>query len=181
MFGAAYALALTLLLVRVRTSDAPAPVPVRPLPGEPLWITRLHHALFALILVWSPVEWLLAGPAPRWRVTGLVVLLGGVALYRVAGRALGEALSPFIEPRDDAPLVTHGLYRHVRHPIYLAEAMIAVGAPLTLGCRWTLAASLFAIAVLVVRIVREEEALARTFPDYPRYAAKTKRLVPFVY
>ena len=99
----------------------------------------------------------------------------------MAGRALGDALSPFIEPRDDAPLVTHGLYRHVRHPIYLAEAMIAAGAPLTLGCRWLLGVAVAAVVVLAVRILREEEALARTFPDYPPYAAKTKRLVPFVY
>jgi protein-S-isoprenylcysteine O-methyltransferase Ste14 len=59
--------------------------------------------------------------------------------------------------------------------------MIAVGAPLTLGCRHTFALSAVTLVVLAVRMQREEEALARTFPDYPRYAAETKRLLPFVF
>ncbi len=181
MWGAGYAIVLALLVLRVRGAEASPPAVIRPLPGEPLWITRLHHGLFALILLGSPLEQVLAHPASGGRGAGLLIFVAGVALYRIAGRALGDALSPFIEPRDDAPLVTHGLYRHVRHPIYLAEAMIAIGAPLTLGCRWTLVPSAAALAVLTLRIAREEEALGRTFPDYHRYAAKTKRLVPFVY
>jgi protein-S-isoprenylcysteine O-methyltransferase Ste14 len=181
MWGVAYAVLLGALVVRVRTEDAPPPAPVHPLPGEPLWITRLHHGLFALLMVWAPIERLVLGGAAGGRGVGLLLFAGGVVLYRLAGRTLGPALSPFIEPRDDAPLVTHGLYRHLRHPIYLSQAMIAVGAPLTLGCRWVLPLTVGAIVILAVRIVREEQALARTFPDYARYAATTKRVLPFVY
>jgi protein-S-isoprenylcysteine O-methyltransferase Ste14 len=181
IWGAAYALLVLALVVRVRTPDAPPPEPVRPLAGEPLWLTQVHHALFAAILAGAPLERLVATGAPRWRLTGLVLFAAGVLLYRVGGRALGDALSPFIEPRTGAPLVTDGPYRHLRHPIYVGEAMIALGAPLALGCRIVLGLSLVALAVLVLRIVREEDALARTYPDYARYAATTKRLLPFVY
>jgi protein-S-isoprenylcysteine O-methyltransferase Ste14 len=52
---------------------------------------------------------------------------------------------------------------------------------LTLGARWALAVTAAALAVLALRIGREEQALARTFPDYVRYAATTKRIVPFVH
>src|SRR5207249_3301569 len=51
MWGVAYVVLLATLLVRVRTEDVPPPAPVHPLPGEPLWITRLHHALFTLLVV----------------------------------------------------------------------------------------------------------------------------------
>jgi protein-S-isoprenylcysteine O-methyltransferase Ste14 len=181
IWGAAYAAALVALVVRVRSTDAPPPAPLAPLPGEPLWLTRLHHALFALVLAGGPLERLLLGGATSWRPTGVALLVGGVVLYRTGGRALGSALSPFIEPRHGAPLVTEGLYGHLRHPIYLGEALIAVGAPLAIGCRWTLAASAVALAVLAARVMLEEEALARTFPEYSRYAATTKRLLPFLY
>jgi protein-S-isoprenylcysteine O-methyltransferase Ste14 len=181
MWGAAYVVLVAALVVRVRAGDAPVPEPARPLAGEPLWITRLHHALFLVVLAAGPVERLVRSGADAWRVTGVALFAAGLLLYRAGGRTLGDALSPFIGPRAGAPLVTHGLYAVLRHPIYLGQALIAVGAPLTLGCRATLAASAAAVAVLVLRIVREEEALARTFPDYARYAAKTKRLVPFVY
>ena len=180
MWGLAYATLVAALVVRVRATAAPPPEPVHPLPGEPLWPTRLHHALFALLLAGAPLEDLVLGGAGRGRAAGLVAFAAGVVLYRVAGRTLGDALSPFVAPRPGAPLVTHGCYRLVRHPIYLGQALIALGAPLTLGARWVLAVTAAALAVLV-RIVREEEALARTFPDYVRYATTTKRIVPFVY
>jgi protein-S-isoprenylcysteine O-methyltransferase Ste14 len=181
MWGLAYAALLAALVVRVRTTAAPQPEPVHPRPGEPLWPTRLHHALFALLLASAPLEALVLGGGARWRAAGLAAFAAGVTLYRVAGRTLGDALSPFLAPRPGAPLVTHGLYRLVRHPIYFGEALIALGAPLTLGARWALGVTAAALAVLVLRITREEEALAGTFPEYVRYATTTKRLVPFVY
>jgi protein-S-isoprenylcysteine O-methyltransferase Ste14 len=181
MWGLSYALLVAALVVRVRTIDAPPPAPIAPPPAEPLWATRLHHALFALLLAGAPLEHLVRGGAARWRAAGLALFAAGVVLYRAAGRTLGDARSPFVGPRPGARLVTHGLYRLVRHPIYLAEALIALGAPLTLGARWALALTAAALALLALRIGREERALARTFPDYARYAATTKRIVPFVY
>jgi len=179
--GLGYALCLAALVVRVRTTDALPPDPARPLAGEPLWLTRVHHAVFAAILLGAPVERVVAGGDPAGRVAGLALFAVGVLLYRVGGSALGDALSPFIEPRAGVALVTHGPYRHLRHPIYLGQALIAIGAPLTLGCRAVLGLTVLVLVVLALRIVREEDALARTFPDYSRYAATTKRLVPFVY
>ena len=180
IWGLAYALLLAALVVRFRM-DEEAPAPLVPQPDEPLGLVRLHHAAFALVLLGAPVERMLSAPAPDWRLAGVALFAAGVLLYRVAGRALGDALSPFVEPRPGVPLVTEGVYGLLRHPIYVSQAMIAVGAPLTLGCRHTLAITAVTLVVLAVRIYREEEALARTFPDYPRYAAATKRLLPFVF
>jgi protein-S-isoprenylcysteine O-methyltransferase Ste14 len=181
MWGVVYGLLLAALVLRFRPGDAPRPEPVHPRPGEPLWLTRLHHALFTLILLGVPVEILLVGGAGAGRMAGAVLFGTGVILYRLAGQALGEALSPFIEPREAAGLVTAGPYGYLRHPMYLSEALIAVGAPLTLGSRHLIALVAPAVLVLGVRVIREEEALARTFPEYFRYAARTKRIVPFVY
>jgi protein-S-isoprenylcysteine O-methyltransferase Ste14 len=176
-----YAVLLAALVVRVRTTPGPVPEPLRPRAGEPLWLTRLHHRLFLVLLVGPPLERLFLPGASSRRALGAVLFAAGVLLYRLAGRALGEALSPFIEPRANASLVTGGLYRIVRHPMYLSEALVAVGAPLSLGSRHVVWLAVPALFVLVLRMVREDEALARTFPEYPRYAARTKRLIPFLY
>src|SRR5205809_938168 len=129
----------------------------------------------------APLARALAGGAQTGRAPGAVCLALGVLGYRLAGRALGEALSPFIEPRAGGPLVTQGPYRCLRHPMYLAQAAIAVGAPLTLGCRLILVLVPLAVLVLALRVKLEDDALARTFPEYWRYAARTKRIVPFVF
>jgi len=179
--GALYVVLVALLVVRVGSSEAPPPEPMRPLPDEPLWLTTAHHMLLAGVLVAAPLERALVGGAVPGRVAGVVLFAIGVLLYRVAGRALGDALSPFTEPRAGAPLVTRGPYGVLRHPMYLSQALIALGAPLSLGARWVLGLTLLDVAVLVLRMIREDDALARTFPEYARYAARTKRLLPYIY
>jgi protein-S-isoprenylcysteine O-methyltransferase Ste14 len=181
LWGVLYAALLGALFVRVRTADTPLPEPVTPAPGEPVWLVGLHHALVYAVLGGAPLEATVVGEHTAGRGAGAVLFALGVAGYRLAGRALGAALSPLIAPRPGAPLVTAGPYRWLRHPMYLAQALIAVGAPLTLGCRWTLALAAAAVVVLVVRASVEEAALARAFPEYRRYAARTKRLLPFLY
>ncbi len=181
IWAAAYLLLLAALVVRMGTTDAPPREPIWPQAYEPLWLTRLHHRLFAAILLGAPLEALIAGGTAECRITGVCLFAVGVLLYRLAGRTLGDALSPFTEPRDAAPLVTDGLYRWIRHPMYLSQAFIAVGAPLTLGSRVVLLLAVPALIVLALRILREEDALARTYPEYSRYAARTKRILPFVY
>ena len=77
-------------------------------------------------------------------------------------------------------LITRGPYRYWRHPIYasiiyfvLAGALshrtvqAAVGALVVTGALWT-------------RMLLEERLLRRTYPEYGDYAARAKRLVPFL-
>jgi protein-S-isoprenylcysteine O-methyltransferase Ste14 len=181
IWGLCYVIALLAFVVRVRRPDEPIPEPIHPVPGESLHLVRLHHVLLALILIGTPLEALVLGGDSRGRPVGMLLLGGGVLLYRLAGRTLGEALSPFTEPRAGAMLVTRGLYRYLRHPMYLSQGLIALGAPLMLGSRYVIALAPAALVVLAVRIGQEEDALARTFPEYSRYAATTKRVLPFVY
>jgi len=175
-----YLLLVAALVVRVRMEGGSRPVPILPGPGEPVWLVRVHHVLLLLILAGAPLERLVFPGAAAGRAAGAALFGSGVVLYRLAGRALGPALSPFVEPRHGVALVTRGLYRYLRHPMYLSQALIAVGAPLTLGCRLTLALAVPALLVLTLRTWREEQALARTFPEYARYAAETARILPFV-
>jgi protein-S-isoprenylcysteine O-methyltransferase Ste14 len=176
-----YVALLLLLFVRVQAPGTAPQPPVFAEPDEPLRLVRLHHILFYVILLGAPIEAMLRGGAGAGRLAGLLLFAGGVALYRRAGRALGDSLSPLVTPRLGAPLVTAGPYRHVRHPMYLGQACIALGAPLTLGSRCVVWMALPAVALLVARAALEDAALARTYPEHARWAARTKRLLPFVF
>ncbi|MEO6870698.1 MAG: methyltransferase [Chthoniobacterales bacterium] len=78
-------------------------------------------------------------------------------------------------------LVTTGPYRYWRHPIYAsiiyfvwAGQVQAPGAiPLALAATVSLG--------LFVRMLIEERFLTQAYPEYPKYARKAKRLIPFVY
>ena len=82
---------------------------------------------------------------------------------------------------SDGGLVTTGPYRYWRHPIYAsiiffvwAGQIQAPGAvPLALAATITLG--------LLARMLIEERFLIHAYPEYPTYARKAKRLIPFVY
>jgi protein-S-isoprenylcysteine O-methyltransferase Ste14 len=89
--------------------------------------------------------------------------------------------APNVQHQSGQTIVTSGVYRLVRHPIYLGNLLMAGGATLWLGSY----AGVWGFAVLLVftigRIVIEETYLRATFPEYADYARKVRgRLIPFV-
>jgi protein-S-isoprenylcysteine O-methyltransferase Ste14 len=120
-----------------------------------------------------------AAVAPDWetaqtlrRFVGVVIAAVGVAVGLSAARALGTALTVFPAPRPNTPLSTRGPYRVVRHPMYTALLLVALGAT-TAGSPWALVPTA-ALAVLLDRKAgHEEDLLAQAHPDY---AALTRRV-----
>ena len=81
-------------------------------------------------------------------------------------------------------LVTAGPYRYWRHPIYAAILLVAWSGVLSQGAMpsiFALVLALLATAMTAVRIQAEEQLLRASMPEYAAYAARTKRLVPFVF
>jgi protein-S-isoprenylcysteine O-methyltransferase Ste14 len=111
---------------------------------------------------------------------GVLVLLGLVLAWR-AMRDLDASLSPLPKPLDSATLVESGLYGAVRHPIYAALILMAVGWSLASLSPLALALTALLAVVLDLKSRREEIWLRERFPDYPAYATRTKRFIPRVY
>ncbi len=143
---------------------------------------RRHHRVFYAILLAALAEWILRGrPHGMLQLLGAAVFLAGVVGYRNAGRALGEQLSPLVNPREPTLVIETGPYRRVRHPMYRAELAMALGAPLTLGACVTLLLTGVFAALVLYRMGLEERALAARAESYRHYAARTKRLFPRLY
>jgi protein-S-isoprenylcysteine O-methyltransferase Ste14 len=82
--------------------------------------------------------------------------------------------------REDHRLVTHGVYRRIRHPMYLALFVYSIGHALVLP-NWIAGPSyLVTFGVLFALRVRAEERLMREEfgAEYEGWAARTARLVP---
>ena len=78
-------------------------------------------------------------------------------------------------------LVTSGPYRYIRHPIYAAICLIASAG---VAGHWSWRTALYGgliLASAVVRILCEEILVASRYPAYAQYAARTWRMIPYVY
>lgn len=79
-------------------------------------------------------------------------------------------------------VISNGLYRYVRHPMYVGNVIMMIGIPLALGSYWGLLFVIPGTFVLILRMLDEEKLLTRELPGYPEYAQRVPyRLVPRVW
>jgi protein-S-isoprenylcysteine O-methyltransferase Ste14 len=150
-----------------------------------VWIAS---ALFAVLCwTWRPIPGLAWQVPTPWsagltslQILGVWLSLHGARqldVWDLAGlrQALGR------ERPSGQTLVRGGLYRLVRHPIYLGWTLMVWPAATMTGTRLAFAA--LSTAYLVVAIPFEERTLRRDYgPSYEAYARQVRwRMVPFVY
>lgn len=114
---------------------------------------------------------------------GLACYALGLWLFQRSHADLGTNWSITLEVREQHTLVTHGVYSHLRHPMYTALLLFAAGQWLVVP-NWIVAPSYFVALFLIVvfRIVPEERLMLDRFGDeYRAYAARSKRLIPGVW
>lgn len=116
---------------------------------------------------------------PLW-----VSLLGDVAVAVGLGLAMlvvvqnGYAAAT-VTVEAGQPVVSTGVYRLVRHPMYVGDVIMMAGMPLALGSYWGLLFVAPGVGVLVWRILDEEKLLNQELPGYREYARHVRyRLVP---
>jgi len=118
-------------------------------------------------------------PAPAaW--SGSVLMAVALALFYRSHVDLGMNWSATLEMRDGHTLITHGVYRSIRHPMYASILLWDVAQGLMLRnwlAGWTALAT-FAL-LYAVRAPREERMMCDSFgDDYRHYMRRTGRLIP---
>lgn len=114
---------------------------------------------------------------------GLVVEVLFLALFYASHRQLGRNWSVTLEIRDGHRLVTDGLYRYVRHPMYSSFWLWAIAQALLIP-NWVAGlAGLAGVGVLFFVRIRAEEAMMLAFfgDEYRAYAARTGRVIPRIF
>ncbi|MGZ8324517.1 MAG: protein-S-isoprenylcysteine O-methyltransferase [Rhodoplanes sp.] len=120
-------------------------------------------------------------PALAW--LGLFFAIAALVMFRLTHKALGRNWSISLELRQDHRLITEGVYRHVRHPMYTAFWLWAVAQALLLPNWFAGFAGIAGFAALFFgRIAREERMMTESFGDeYRAYIQRTYRIIPGLY
>ena len=105
---------------------------------------------------------------------GLLIIIISFIILLVAIKDLGRNLSPFPRPINKSNLVTKGIYRFTRHPMYYSLIFISFGVFLTKFSLYYLFLSTSLILIIKFKIALEEHYLKNKFKNYLIYKNEVK-------
>ena len=140
-----------------------------------IWIIIMP--LDAVRFGWSPLF-------PLWlKIVGGVALLPSLFfLFRSVVDNTFASTAVRIQTERKQHVISTGVYGFVRHPMYLGNTFLLIGAPLLMGSIYGLIIGLIAFFLMAVRIIGEERMLVNELEGYEDYKKKVKyRLIPFIW
>lgn len=141
----------------------------------PLYGSLILYMINPGWMQWSAVdlsEWI--------RIAGVMLLLATVPITYQVMSTIGVNISETVLVKENHTLVTSGIYRRVRHPLY-SDGLILFGGAVLVSGNWFiglfLAVAIIALNVYVIPM--EEEHLIEEFgEEYISYMQQTGKLLP---
>ncbi len=91
-------------------------------------------------------------------------------------------LARTIKVEDNQELIDTGLYKVVRHPMYMITIFLFLSMPLVLGSLYSFIVFLIYPFIIIKRINNEEKVLEKELKGYKEYQKKVKyKLIPFIW
>ncbi len=146
-----------------------------------LVFVMIGSLLLPILYLFTPLLNFANHVVPDWAIwIGAVVLMTALWLFWRSHADLGQNWSPTLEIRSEHRLVTCGVYRTMRHPMYTAIFLFSIAQALLLN-NWIAGFSAFAtfFPLYVVRRPREERMMIDQFgEEYEAYMKRSRRLFP---
>ena len=121
---------------------------------------------------------------PEWSGwVGTVVFAGAIFMLWRSHSDLGLNWTARLIITGQHSLITNGVYRRIRHPMYTAHLLWAIGQGLLLS-NWLAGWAFLVLSVplYLVRIPKEERMMLEHFgEEYRQYMNRTGRLIPRMY
>ena len=105
---------------------------------------------------------------------GFLIIIIAFIILLVAIKDLGRNLSPFPKPVKNSNLVTNGIYRFTRHPMYYSLIFISFGVFITKLSIYYLFLSTSLSLIIKFKITLEEQYLNNKFKNYLLYKNEVK-------
>jgi len=186
-FARAAVLAASIVMVAIRAPHGQRSRRVKVVKSRKgrLEVTLLTFAWagFFLPLIWVATPLLAFADYPLRLlpfVAGVACLAAGLWLFHRSHADLGPNWSITLEVREQHQLITGGIYRRIRHPMYASLFLFSLGMALVLP-NWVAGPAYLVTLLLLfaLRVGPEERMMLEEFgPAYEAYRARTQRLVP---
>jgi protein-S-isoprenylcysteine O-methyltransferase Ste14 len=161
----------------------------RPAAEAEAW-DRVVMGIYSLILVALLIVSALDGGRYAWSAVPLGVQMIGWIFLIAAGALVWHVmmtnayLSSVARIQEDRGqvVIQEGMYRYIRHPMYLGIIIGFIGIPLVLNSWWAMIPSIVIVGLFVYRTYREDQMLMDGLAGYAEYAEVVRyRLLPGVW
>ena len=105
---------------------------------------------------------------------GILIIIIAFIIMLVSIKDLGRNLSPFPKPINNSNLVTKGIYRFTRHPMYYSLILISFGFFIINLSIYYLFLTISLALIIKLKIVLEEQYLNNKFKNYLLYKNEVK-------
>ena len=105
---------------------------------------------------------------------GVLIIIIAFIIMLVSIKDLGRNLSPFPKPINNSDLVTTGIYRFTRHPMYYSLIFISIGVFIIKLSIYYLFLTTSLALIIKFKIVLEERYLINKFKNYLLYKNEVK-------
>lgn len=141
-------------------------------------IVYLSIQLLILFIFFASPNLYYYGLPKIWVGIGIIIAGIGFLLGLISSLTLGNALSPYVTPAPKGKLITHGVYRFMRHPLYAGILAILLGLTLVFFALSKIMVFLIAIIFFYKKASYEEKILIERYPEYKAYKQKTGKFWP---
>ena len=105
---------------------------------------------------------------------GILIIIIAFIIMSFAIKDLGKNLSPFPKPIKNSNLVTSGIYRFTRHPMYYSLIFISIGVFIIKLSIYYLFLTISLALIIKLKIDLEEKYLMNKFKNYLLYKNEVK-------
>ena len=112
--------------------------------------------------------------SPLSYLVGVLIIIIAFIILFVAIKDLGRNLSPFPRPINNSNLVTNGIYRFIRHPMYYSLIFISFGVFIIKLSIYYLFLTISLALIIKFKISLEEQYLNNKFKNYLVYKNEVK-------
>ena len=112
--------------------------------------------------------------SPLSNFLGILIIFIAFIVMLVSIKDLGKNLSPFPRPINNSNLVTTGIYRFTRHPMYYSLIFISIGFFIIKLSIYYLFLTISLALIIKFKIALEEKYLMNKFKNYLLYKNEVK-------
>ncbi len=113
------------------------------------------------------------------RILGVFLMVIGIAYITIALIQLNSKLSMLPTPVKSATLITTGIFKYVRHPIYSGIFLLTLGYSIVQKDLEKFIISVLILILFEIKSNYEEKKLTEKFPEYIKYKTVSSKFFPF--